>query len=246
LTDWRDAAIRPDWPAPHGVHALFTTRVGGESDGPYAGLNLGDHVGDAPAVVAANRELIRASLPAMPVWLEQVHGIDVVDAAAAVVDVPKADGAIATQPGVVCAVMTADCLPVLFARDDGSAVGAAHAGWRGLCNGVLETTIARLGEPGRLLAWLGPAIGPTAFEVGDEVRAAFVAHSIEAAAAFKPGVREGKWWADIYLLAYQRLAAAGVTHVFGGDLCTVSDATRFYSYRRDKVTGRMAALIWRD
>ena len=245
MSDWLNHAIKPDWHPHPRVRALVTSRLGGASAVPFDSLNLGDHVGDAPDAVARNRQLVRGALPAAPLWLNQVHGTAVAEAATAA-DGVEADASVMFGPGRVCAIMTADCLPVLLARQDGEGVGAAHAGWRGLCNGVLETTIARLGEPGRLLAWLGPAIGPTAFEVGDEVRAAFVAHSIEAAAAFKPGVREGKWWADIYLLAYQRLAAAGVTHVFGGDLCTVSDATRFYSYRRDKVTGRMAALIWRD
>jgi len=244
MSDWLAQAIRPDWPVPGRVRALATTRLGGLSNGPYAGLNLGQHVGDAPETVAANRGLLRAALPAEPAWLEQVHGIDVAEVGPAGPSVQRADAAVSRQAGVVCTVMTADCLPVLFARDDGSAVGAAHAGWRGLNDGVLEATIAQLGEPGRLLAWLGPAIGPGAFEVGDEVRAAFMAHDAAAEAAFRPGKAEGKWWGDLYLLARQRLAAAGVLQVYGGGLCTASQAERFYSYRRDRTTGRMATLIW--
>jgi YfiH family protein len=233
----------PDWPAPMGVRAMMTTRHGGVSTVPYDSLNLGDHVGDAPAAVAANRAALRRLLPVEPCWLEQVHGIEVVDAASAACGT-QADAAVAFEPGRVCTVMTADCLPVLFARIDGNAVGAAHAGWRGLCNGVLEATVARLGGGSQLLAWLGPAIGPTAFEVGDEVRAAFMAHQAEAGNCFAPGLAPGKWWCDIYGLARQRLAAAGVTRVHGGDACTVSEPERFFSYRRDRQTGRMAALIW--
>ncbi|PHV11084.1 peptidoglycan editing factor PgeF [Chitinimonas sp. BJB300] len=246
MSEWLAHALTPDWPAPARVRALMTTRQGGVSSAPYNSLNLGRHVGDAPAHVAANRALLRAELPAEPVWLEQVHGTAVVNAAEVAGTVCQADAAVAFQPHTVCAVMTADCLPVLFARTDASAVGAAHAGWRGLHGGVLEATVSCLGAADQLIAWLGPAIGPTAFEVGDEVRAAFITNDKAAAAAFLPGLVEGKWWADIYLLARQRLADIGITQIYGGDLCTVGDVARFFSYRRDKATGRMAALIWLD
>lgn len=245
--------LRPDWPAPAKVHVLATTRNGGVSGGPWTSLNLGDHVGDDPAAVAKNRLLLRTHLPAEPVWLKQVHGTYCCDAqvlsSAGNSMPPEADAAFSRTPGVVCAVLTADCLPLLLCDAAGSVVAAAHAGWRGLAAGVIESTVAAMGVPGeRLLAWLGPAIGPENFEVGGEVRAAFVAHDPQAAAAFvaRPG---GKWLCDIYLLARQRLAALGVRHVFGGhaagaNFCTVRDAARFYSYRRDGVTGRMASLIW--
>lgn len=235
----------PDWPAPANVRAVQTLRSGGCSPLPWDSFNLGDHVGDDPGRVAANRATLRALLPAEPLWLTQVHGISVVDAGAAS-PAREADAAFARQPGKVCAVMTADCLPVLFCDRAGTIVAAAHAGWRGLASGVLEATVRAMAvRPGELLAWLGPAIGPQAFEVGDEVRAAFLAHDPEAARAFVPhGV--GKCLADIYLLARQRLQAAGVGSISGGDYCTVSDTDRFFSYRRDGVTGRQASLIWLD
>ena len=233
----------PDWPAPANVRALQTTRLGGCSPYPWNGLNLGDHVGDEPDRVAANRAELRQVLPAEPLWLEQVHGIRVVDAADAA-QRPAADAALARQGGVVCAVMTADCLPVLFCDRAGSVVAAAHAGWRGLQAGILEATIAAMAvAPTEILAWLGPAIGPQVFEVGDEVRAAFVAADPAAARAFRAHAA-GKWLADIYWLARQRLQAAGIRAISGGDFCTVSDAQRFFSYRRDGVTGRMATLVW--
>ena len=242
------ALIVPDWPAPPNVRALLTTRQGGVSLAPYASLNLGDHVGDDRCAVAANRALLRESLAGGgdPLWLEQVHGTRVIDAAAcSSEDRPvQADASFSRAPGVVCTVMTADCLPVLFCADDGSVVAAAHAGWRGLLAGVLEETIAALAVPAStVLAYLGPAIGPQAFEVGDEVRSAFVAADLAMAAAFVPA-RPGKWRADLYLLARLRLAAQGVVRVYGGDFCTYSDAERFYSYRRDGQTGRMASMIW--
>ncbi|HMM55228.1 MAG TPA: peptidoglycan editing factor PgeF [Candidatus Desulfobacillus sp.] len=237
--------LRPEWPAPPAVRALVTTRAGGVSRGPYASFNLADHVGDDAAAVAENRRRLRACLPAEPLWLRQVHGSAVVDAAAAAPDA-EADAALARQPGTVCAVLTADCLPVLLCSRSGRAVCAAHAGWRGLAGGVLEAAVAALGEPPEdLLAWLGPAIGPRAFEVGDEVRAVFLAGAPQAEAAFAPAA-PGKWLADLCLLARQRLRAAGVVRIFGGGLCTFSDAARFYSYRRDGITGRMAALIWTE
>ncbi|MGE5470864.1 MAG: peptidoglycan editing factor PgeF [Bacteroidota bacterium] len=233
----------PDWPAPAHVRAVQTLRTGGCSAAPWDSFNLGDHVGDAAAQVASNRAVLRRQLPGEPLWLEQVHGTAVADADSSA-GRPQADAAIARQAGKVCAVMTADCLPVLFCDRAGTVVAAAHAGWRGLLAGVLETSLAKMAvPPGEILAWLGPAIGPASFEVGDEVRAAFVAHDPAATAAFRAH-RSGKWLADIYTLARQRLDDAGVTSISGGGLCTVSDARRFFSYRRDGVTGRMATLIW--
>ena len=240
------AFIVPNWPAPANVCALQSTRQGGVSPAPWASFNLGDHVGDDPVRVAANRALLRGLLPGEPCWLQQVHGTFAVDVEkmAKTAPVPEADAAYARQPGQVCVVMTADCLPVLFCDRAGTVVAAAHAGWRGLLAGVLESTLHAMGvAPSELLAWLGPAIGPQAFEVGDEVRAAFVAHDPVAAAAFAAHT-PGKWLADIELLARQRLNQAGVTAIYGGGMCTVSDPERFFSYRRDGQTGRMAALIW--
>ena len=237
--------LTADWPAPARVRTLVTTRDGGVSLAPYASLNLGQHVGDDPAAVAENRARLRACLPAEPFWLNQVHGIGVQEACADAPDVPPdADAGFTRQPGVVCAVMTADCLPVLLTDRSGSVVAAAHAGWRGLCNGIIEATIARMAVPANdILAWLGPAIGPDAFEVGPEVRAAFMAHDPTAASAFA-AIPDGKYLADIYLLARQRLNACGVTDVHGGDACTVTERERYFSYRRDGRTGRMASLIW--
>lgn len=235
----------PDWPAPANVRAVQTLRTGGCSPAPWASFNLGDHVGDLPTHVAANRAALRAVLPAEPVWLQQVHGIAVADADRQPLR-PEADAVVARQVGSVCAVMTADCLPVLFCDRAGTVVAAAHAGWRGLEAGVLEATLAAMKvSPGEILAWLGPAIGPSCFEVGDEVRAAFVAVNPLAAEAFQPH-GPGKWLADIYRLARQRLLASGVVAISGGDACTVSDGQRFFSYRRDGVTGRMASLVWLD
>lgn len=235
--------LRPDWPAPAGVQALQTLRGGGVSQAPWNALNLGLHVGDDPADVALNRARLRRQLPAEPRWLCQVHGILAVDAAIARENV-EADASFSRRPGVVCAVMTADCLPVLFCDRAGTVVAAAHAGWRGLLAGVLEQTVAAMKVPGEgLLVWLGPAIGPTRFEVGDEVRQAFVAGDAAASVAFKPHA-QGKWLADLELLARQRLNSLGVHAIFGGGMCTVDDRQRFYSYRRDGVTGRMASLIW--
>ncbi len=233
--------ILPDWPAPPNVRACATTRDGGVSTGSYASLNLGDHVGDAPADVAENRARMRRELclPTEPLWLNQVHGIAVAEGQGGC-----ADASVAFAPGAVCAVMTADCLPLLLCDRAGTRVAAVHAGWRGLLGGVVEAAVERLGVPGaELLVWLGPAIGPRAFEVGDEVRAAFVMEDAAAAAAFRPSPG-GRWLADIYALARLRLTRCSITAVYGGDLCTWSDAARFYSYRRDGVTGRMASLIW--
>lgn len=233
----------PDWPTPANVRALATTRAGGVSLPPWDSLNLGDHVGDDPAAVSENRRRLRQALPAEPLWLRQVHGTVCVDAARAAPGA-EADAAVARAPGAVCAVLTADCLPLLLCDDAGTTVAAAHAGWRGLAAGVIESTVRAMGLPGeRLVAWLGPAIGPQNFEVGDEVRAAFVAHDPAAAQAFVPGA-PGKWRCDIYQLARQRLAALGVHRVAGAEFCTVRQRDRFYSYRRDGVTGRMASLVW--
>lgn len=255
----------PDWPAPPGVRALSTTRAGGVSAAPWRGFNLGDHVGDDARAVAANRALLRRELPAEPVWLTQVHGTHCVDAARAAPGV-EADASFTRERGVVCAVLTADCLPLLLCDRHATVVAVAHAGWRGLAAGVIEAAVAAMQVPGgELMAWLGPAIGPQAFEVGGEVRDAFVAHDAQAAAAFvaAPG---GKWRCDIYDLARRRLHALGVRRVAGarsaisgmqstgavpGDtathnFCTVADSERFYSYRRDGATGRMASLIWME
>jgi YfiH family protein len=237
--DW----IVPDWPAPANVKALITTRAGGVSEGPFASLNLGMRTGDDPQAVAANRARLNALLPQQPRWLRQVHGPRVVEADA-LTDAPEADAGIARRPGTVCAVLVADCIPVLLADRAGTRVAIAHVGWRGLAAGVIEDTVrAMAGDPRGLIAYLGPGIGPGAFEVGDDVRDAFLTRDAGAAAAFKPHAA-GKWLADLFLLARQRLRRAGVDAVHGGALCTYSDARRFFSYRRSRTTGRMAALIW--
>jgi YfiH family protein len=254
--------ITPDWPdLPANVGALATTRRGGFSLGPYddgaggGGLNLGLHVGDDPGVVQRNRAALRASLPGAPAWISQVHGVAVVDAASVQPGEPVrvGDASIATAPGVVCAMMTADCLPVLFADLDGKVVGAAHAGWRGLAAGVLGATVAamRVAGAGELTAWLGPAIGPAQFEVGADVLEAFMAgardgrEAGQVRAAFAPFEgRPGKYLADMNALARGLLVRDGLTRVWGGGHCTATEADRFYSYRRDGVTGRQASLIW--
>jgi len=241
------AWIVPDWKAPAHVHAAVSTRQGpGISQPPYDRLNLGLRSGDDPAAVASNRDSLTAALdlPAPPLWLRQVHGTEVVEAGAPVDDEPVADAAVAKGPGKVLAILTADCLPVLFAAAEGGTIGAAHAGWRGLAAGVLENTVARMGEPVEsMLAWLGPAIGGPSYEVGEEVRAAFVDGDPEAEAAFTP-TRPGHWLCDLYMLAKRRLAAIGVTRVAGGGFDTFRDE-RLYSYRRDgAVSGRFASLIW--
>jgi len=245
----------PDWHAPAHVGALTTLRAGGFSAAPYAdadglpGLNLGAHVGDDPIHVAANRARLRRLLPQEPAWLSQVHSTAVADAATTAAGA-EADGAVADRPGVVCVMMTADCLPVLFCDRAGRVVGAAHAGWRGLAGGVLERTVDAMRARGAqdIMAWLGPAIGPARFEVGEDVRTAFLASAIEHEAATAGAFAAidgvpGKYLADIYQLARLRLQAGGVDDITGGQWCTVSDP-RFYSYRRDKTTGRMASLVW--
>jgi hypothetical protein len=239
-----DAYLRPVWPAPAGVRAAMTTRIGGTSSGRYASFNLATHVGDDAAAVAENRRRLQAALelPAEPAWLAQVHGREVARLADRLP--ANADAAVAFAPGQVCAVLVADCLPVFLAARAGDRVGIAHAGWRGLAAGVVEATVAALGgDPAELVAWLGPCIGPRAFEVGPEVREAFVARDADAHADFRDG-REGRFRADLPALARRRLAAAGVGTVVASGLCTHADPARFYSYRRDGETGRMAALIW--
>lgn len=241
--------IIPDWPAPPNVRALQTTRQGGSSLAPYDSLNLGEHTGDDALRVAANRQRLNPFLPTEPLWLEQVHGVTVVNAAHANC-LPQADAAYATAANAVCTVLTADCLPVLLCDDLGSVVGAAHAGWRGLAAGVIEATVSAMQvPPERIIAWLGPAIGPQAFEVGDDVRTVFVVHDTNASAAFTPSPSSsqsegGEYLADIYLLARQRLQALGITQIYGGGYCTYSEHGRFFSYRRDGDTGRMASMIW--
>lgn len=239
--------IRANWSAPAQIHALTTTRLGGVSSAPYNGLNLGDHVGDLPSDVAANRnQLVQATgLKLAPQWLQQVHGTEVVEALSDS-QVRQADACFSATPGQACIVMTADCLPVLFTNRAGSRVAAAHAGWRGLAAGVLENTLKCFSPNDEILAWLGPAIGPLAFEVGAEVRQAFIAQNEATETAFKtsPTHPADRYLADIYQLARIRLEAAGVTEVSGGEHCTFSDTENFFSYRRDGETGRMASLIW--
>jgi YfiH family protein len=242
--------LEPRWEAPAGVRAAFSLRSGGASTAPWNTLNLGVHVGDDPAAVAENRRrLVHAlRLPAEPVWLEQVHGTDVlaVDdrALPAPGTRPRADAVVTRSRGVVLAIQVADCLPVLFASEDGGVLGAAHAGWRGLAAGVLEATLEAMGTPPeRVVAWFGPCIGPSHFEVGDEVRAAFLAGQPSAASAFAPNPR-GRWQCDLLQLARQRLAARGLTRISGGEWCTAADPVRFFSHRREQRTGRMAALLW--
>lgn len=243
--------ISPDWPAPDKVVAFSTVRTGGCSEGRFAGLNLGDHVGDNEARVARNRNDFIAQLPpeTSVQWLTQDHGTNVIMAPHRAVQ-PVADGAWTSHIGVACTIMTADCLPVLFCARDGGVVAAVHAGWRGLCAGILEVCIAKMGVPTQsLLAWMGPAIGPTAFEVGDEVRQQFLEHdplsdSHGLLQCFKPVPNSpGHFLADLYGLAALRMRSAGVVDIYGGDFCTYGDARRFYSFRRDGQTGRMATTI---
>jgi hypothetical protein len=243
--------LEPDWPAPARVRAVATLRTGGVSTGPYASLNLARHVGDEPSHVAENRRRLRAAagLPGEPLWLEQVHGIEVVahEGSRRPGNAPPiADASVTFEPGRVCVVMTADCLPVVFADRAGTRIGVSHAGWRGFLDGVLEATIAALDVPAQeLLAWLGPAIAQPAFEVGPEVQEAFVQRSAAYSAAFERNVA-GRFQADLYALARTALAAAGVAAVYGGGWCTFREADEFYSFRRDRTTGRMATLAWLD
>ena len=248
--DW----IVPDWPAPPGVRALCTTRAGGVSTGPYASLNLGEHVGDVPASVAANRERLAQAIGARPVFLRQVHGTDVAVLDEATADDTEADAACTAHAGLACTVMVADCLPVLLTDAQGRRVAGAHAGWRGLAFGVLARAGQRfggnLGRDDQLMAWLGPCIGPKAFEVGGEVKAQFEAADGQAARCFTPAGAPGKWLADLPALARLRLQALGVRQIYGNDgsagWCTVSSPSKFFSYRRERVSGRLAALVWRE
>jgi polyphenol oxidase len=244
------AWITPDWPAPSTVRALSTSRHGGVSAAPYASLNLGDHVGDEPASVAENRRRLMAAagLPAQPQWLRQVHGTDVVDLdVSSPVDAgPRgpADACFTRQPRRVCAILTADCLPILVVADTGDLVGAAHAGWRGLAGGVIEVLVEALpAPPEQLMAWLGPAIGPQHFEVGAEVRDTLLRNDPGAAASFTANPR-GRFLADLGQLARRRLAALGVERIYGGGHCTFAEADRYFSHRRDGTTGRQVTLIW--
>ena len=238
--------IHPSWPAPFNVKALQTTRSGGVSVGAFASLNMGAHVNDDPISVAKNRQLLSPYLPSDPVWVNQVHGVDVIDAATSSC-LQNADASFATKSNVVCVTMTADCLPILLCDIKGTVVAAVHAGWRGLCDGVVEAAIAKMQVPvSEILVWLGPAIGPDAFEVGDDVRLQFMQKDAQAALAFKP--YGDKWLGNLYLIARQRLNNLGVTQIYGAsvneDFCTYSDKARFFSFRRDNVTGRMASMIW--
>lgn len=246
MRDW----IIPEWPAPHHVKALFTTRQGGVNRDPisrYAGFNLGDHVGDDPDVVRENRTQLRRYLPQEPRWLTQVHQNKPVWVDTISDDRPEGDAAISRHRGVVCAILVADCLPVFLCDEEGSVVAVAHAGWRGLASGIIENTVQemrRYAKSKQIIAWLGPAIGSRHFEVGEEVRSVFIRSDIQSATAFVKTDQHGKYHADLFQLARQRLAKVGVDQISGGKLCTFSDANRFYSYRRDGQTGRMAALLW--
>ncbi|MGZ8200946.1 MAG: peptidoglycan editing factor PgeF [Methylosarcina sp.] len=237
--------IIPDWPAPENIKSAVTLRTGGVSEGPYESLNMALHVGDDSERVRQNRQIVNIllKLPSEPIWLEQVHGNRVVRARHDL-SAPQFDASFTEEAGMVCAVMTADCLPLLMCAADGSQVAAVHAGWRGFLAGVIGNTVAAFGER-EVMAWLGPAIGPECFEVGSEVRDAFLLKSKSSTAAFKAG-KNGKWLANIYQLARNELAEFGITRVYGGNFCTVTEADRFFSYRRESVTGRMATLIWRE
>jgi len=237
----------PDWPAPPGVRAVSTTRVGGHSAAPFDSFNLGLRSGDVPEVVGRNLGLLAGDLrlPREPRWLRQVHGTCVVGDGDGDGDgAPEADASVTSRANVVCAVLTADCLPVLLSTLDGGSVAAAHAGWRGLAAGVLENVVEDLARPGgAIMAWLGPGIGPRAFEVGDEVREAFLERDAGCGACFQPSP-SGRWLADLPGLATRRLHGIGITRIYGGETCTYSEPERFFSYRRDQRTGRMASLIW--
>ncbi|HAO25204.1 MULTISPECIES: peptidoglycan editing factor PgeF [unclassified Methylophaga] len=240
-----DSVLTVNWPAPKHIKAITTTRNGGQSRAPFDSLNLGDHVGDEPALVIANRQRLiqSASLPATPLWLKQTHSSNVIEANQWQVNV-EADAIFCDSANTVCAIMTADCLPVLMTDKSGSQVAAIHAGWRGLQAGIIENTLAQFNMPlSEIIVWLGPAIGPQAFEVGPEVKSAFMASDGNAESAFT-ATHSDRFLADIYLLARQRLSAQGVTAIYGGDYCTYSEKDRFFSFRRDGVTGRMASLIW--
>lgn len=243
MHDW----ITPNWPSPSNVKAIFTTRKGGVSrnnNGIYAGLNLGDHVHDDLLSVQQNRALLRKHLPSDPYWLKQVHGARPVWVDKNEVDL-EGDAALSRCSGSVCVVLVADCLPIFLCDTAGSVVGAVHAGWRGLAEGIIENSIAEMAcKSSEIIAWLGPAIGPKHFEIGEEVREVLLEKDSKFDTAFTPGHGGKKWFADLFILARQRLINVGVTKVYGGYECTFSNPSRFYSYRRDGKTGRMAALIW--
>ncbi|PNH81583.1 peptidoglycan editing factor PgeF [Vibrio diazotrophicus] len=236
--------ITPNWNAPKQVKAFASTRIGGCSKPPYEGLNLGMHVGDDPILVQSNRDLLQqqTEMPTAPVWLNQTHSTVVLEVAQPTNDVLNADGVITSSPNVVCSAMTADCLPVLITNTQGTQVAAVHAGWRGLAAGIVENALTHFSNDVKL--WLGPAIGPQAFEVGEDVLQAFLDYDSKAATAFVPGKQQGKWWANMATLTRLRMAKLGIDQVFDSGLCTYQDPQRFYSYRRDGVTGRQATFIW--
>ena len=236
VADW----LIPDWPAPVGIKACVTTRSGGVSVAPFDSFNLGDHVDDDPDAVAQNRSTLTTALNVQPAWLKQVHGVNVVEALPA--RVMQADASWTKTPGIACTIMTADCLPILLTNREGNQVVAVHEGWRGLAGGIVENALAEFDS--EVMAWLGPAIGPREFEVGQDVLEAFTAFDPQAAEAFTPREQAGKWLADMAMLATQRLNKAGVSQVYQSGLCTVEDPQRFYSYRRDGITGRQATFIW--
>ncbi|MEP0073669.1 MAG: peptidoglycan editing factor PgeF [Marinomonas sp.] len=247
MSSHNESFICADWPAPVSVKAYVSTRLGGVSQAPFDSLNLGAHVQDEACSVQKNREIFASyiDMPETVIWLNQVHGTRTVSLPCDKLP-ESADAAFTGTKDQVCAVLTADCLPVFFCNESGSKVAVAHAGWRGLCEGVLESTLACFDDQDRVMAWLGPAIGPAAFEVGGEVKTAFMGVLPEAEQAFKATQGNDKWLGDLYLLAKQRLAAAGVKDVYGGNHCTYTNETLFYSYRRDGQTGRMASVIWID
>jgi len=236
--------ITPNWNAPKQVKAFASTRIGGCSKSPYEGLNLGMHVGDDPILVQSNRDLLQqqTEMPTAPVWLNQTHSTVVLEIAQPTNDVLDADGVITSSPNVVCSAMTADCLPVLITNTQGTQVAAVHAGWRGLAGGIVENALTHFSND--VMLWLGPAIGPQAFEVGEDVLQAFLDYDSKAEAAFVLGKQQGKWWANMATLTRLRMAKLGIDQVFDSGLCTYQDPQRFYSYRRDGVTGRQATFIW--
>ncbi len=240
----KDTFIAPEWPAPPNIRSMITTRKGGVSKNGFASFNIAQHVGDDVKAVTNNRAALREFLPDEPLWLQQIHGNEVIHANAKSSQNMVGDAVITTIPNIVLAIQTADCLPVLLCNQSGSVIGACHAGWKGLCNGVIENTLQEMQcSPKDMIAYLGPAIGPNKFEVGADVRDAFISKHTIAASAFVQ-ISNEKWLANIYSLAKMRLSFAGITDIYGGDFCTFSDKDRFYSYRREKVTGRMASLIW--
>ena len=244
LISFKDHVITPEWPVPSNVKAIVTTRKGGVSENNYASFNIAQHVEDNPEHVLANRSKLRKLLPNEPIWLSQVHGNRMIHANANTSQNIEADAAVTNQPNVVLSIQTADCLPVLLCNQQGTVVGACHAGWRGLANDIIENTVQEMQcSSETVIAYLGPAIGPEKFEVGEEVREVFVNKHSLAASAFVQTSAD-KWLADIYALAKIRLSAIGVSNIYGGDFCTFSDENRFFSYRRNKQTGRLASLIW--